>query len=61
MSNFTDETKSEIIKSFAYGYSVEKIAENEEITVEEATAFQEDNKDAIEDMKKYLKEEGWIE
>lgn len=61
MSNFTDETKSEIIKSFAYGYSAKQVAENEEITVEEATAFQEDNKEAIEEMEKYLKEEGWIE
>ena len=61
MSNFTDETKSEIIKSFAYGLSTEEVAKNEEISVEEATAFQEDNKNAIEDMKKYLKEEGWIE
>ena len=61
MSNFTDETKSEIIKNFAYGLSTEEVAKNEEISVEEATAFEEENKESIEEMKKYLKEEGWLE
>lgn len=61
MSNFTDETKSEIAKSFAYGLSTEEVAKNEEISVEEATSFEEENKESIEEMKRYLKEEGWLE
>ena len=61
MTNFTDETKQEIIKSFAYGLSVEEVAANEEITVEEATAFKKENEMAIAEMEEYLKGEGWIE
>lgn len=61
MATFTDETKQELIKSFAYGYTAEQIAEMEEITVEEATQFATENAEAIESKKSELKEDGWLE
>lgn len=61
MATFTDETKQELIKSFAYGYTAEQIAEMEEITVDEANQFATENAEAIESKKSELKEDGWIE
>ena len=61
MATFTDETKQELIKSFAYDYTAEQIAELEEITVEEANQFAIENAKAIEAKKAELKEGGWLE
>lgn len=61
MATFTDETKQELIKSFAYGYTAEQIAEMEEITVDEANQFATENAEAIESKKSELKEDGWLE
>lgn len=61
MATFTDETKQELIKSFAYDYTAEQIAELEEITVEEANQFATENAKAIEAKKAALKEGGWLE
>lgn len=61
MATFTDETKQELIKSFAYDYTAEQIAELEEITVEEANQFAIENAEAIEAKKAALKEGGWLE
>ena len=61
MATFTDETKQELIKSFAYGYTAEQIAEMEEITVNEANQFATENAEAIESKKSELKEDGWLE
>lgn len=61
MATFTDETKQELIKSFAYDYTAEQIAELEEITVEEANQFATENAKAIEAKKTALKEGGWLE
>lgn len=61
MATFTDETKQELIKSFAYDYTAEQIAELEEITVEEANQFATENAKAIEAKKSALKEGGWLE
>ena len=61
MATFTDETKQELIKSFAYDYTAEQIAELEEITVEEANQFAIENAKAIEAKKAALKEGGWLE
>lgn len=57
--NYT-ETDREVIKSFAYGYTPEQVAENYGIAVEDARNLQESFKNEIEERKKYLKEQGWM-
>lgn len=55
----SNETIKEIIKSYAYGYTAEKVAEVYEITEAEATELQKKYAEAIEEKEKYLKEQGW--
>ena len=55
----SNETIKEIVKSFAYGYTPEKVAEVYEITEAEATELQKKYAEAIEEKEKYLKEQGW--
>lgn len=57
----TEQTIQEIVKSFAYGDSAEKIAELEETTLEEMQQFQADHEAEIEQKKAELKEGGWFE
>lgn len=57
--NYT-ETEREIIKSFAYGYTPEQVAENYGVTVEDARNMQKNFTSAIEEKKEYLKEQGWM-
>ena len=57
----TEQTIQEIVKSFAYGYTAEKVAELEEMTLEEAQKFEADHAAEIEQKKAELKEGGWIE
>lgn len=52
------ETEREIIKSFAYGYTPEQVAENYGVTVEDAENMEKNFADAIEEKKAYLKENG---
>lgn len=54
------ETEREIIKSFAYGYTPEQVAENYGVTVEDAENMEKNFLDAIEKKKAYLKENGWL-
>lgn len=54
------ETEREIIKSFAYGYTPEQVAENYGVTVEDAENMEKNFEDAIEEKKEYLKENGWL-
>ncbi|MCD7828896.1 MAG: hypothetical protein LUG58_00475 [Clostridiales bacterium] len=56
----TEETKKEIIKAFAYDYTPEEVAEMEGMTVEEATAFREENMAAIAEKAEELSEAGWL-
>lgn len=56
----SNETIKEIVKSFAYGYTPEKVAEVYEITEAEATELQKKYAEAIEEKEKYLKEQGWM-
>lgn len=56
----SNETIKEIIKSYAYGYSVEKVAEVYEITKEEAAKIKEDRAEEIKEKEGYLKEQGWM-
>ena len=57
----TEQTIQEIVKSFAYGYSAEKIAELEETTLEEMQQFEQEHQAEIEQKKAELKESGWLE
>lgn len=56
----SNETIKEIVKSFAYGYTPEKVAEVYEISKTEAAALQKKYAEAIEEKKNYLKEQGWM-
>lgn len=56
----SNETIKEIIKSYAYGYSVEKVAEVYEITKEEAAKIKEEHAAEIKEKAGYLKEQGWM-
>ena len=57
----TEQTVQEIVKSFVYGYTAEKVAELEEMTLEEAQKFEADHAAEIEQKKAELKEGGWLE
>ncbi len=54
------ETEREIIKSFAYGYTPEQVAENYGVTVENARNMQKNFSTEIEEKKNYMKEQGWM-
>lgn len=54
------EKDREIIKSFAYGYTVQQVADNYDISLAEAKRIQKDYSAAIEKRRNYLKEQGWI-
>lgn len=56
----TEETKCEIVKAFAYGYTPEEVAEMEGMTVKEATDFREENMTAIMEKEADLQEAGWM-
>lgn len=56
----TDQTKLELIKSFAYGATVESLAEDEGMDIEELGKFFEENIDEIEARKTDLVEEEWV-
>lgn len=57
----TEQTVQEIVKSFAYGYTAEKVAELEEMTLEEMQKFEAEHAAEIEQKKAELKEDGWFE
>ena len=55
----SNETIKEIIKSYAYGYTAEKVAEVYEITETEAEKIKEEHAAEIKEKADYLKEQGW--
>lgn len=57
----TEQTIQEIVKSFAYGYTADKVAELEEMTLEEAQKFEAEHVAEIKQKKAELKEDGWFE
>lgn len=57
--NYT-ETEREIIKSFAYGYTPEQVAENYGVTVEDARNMQQNFSAAIEQEEKLSERTGWL-
>lgn len=56
----SNETIKEIIKSYAYGYTTEKVAEVYEISETEATELQKKYAAEIKEKESYLKEQGWM-
>lgn len=56
----SNETIKEIVKSFAYGYTPEKVAEVYEISETEAAELQKKYAAEIKEKESYLKEQGWM-
>lgn len=56
----SEETKYEIIKAFAYGYTPAQVAEVEGLTEADAETFQAENAAAIEERKTLLQKHGWM-
>ena len=56
----SNETIKEIIKSYAYGYTTEKVAEVYEITESEVAKIKEEHAAEIKEKADYLKEQGWM-
>lgn len=57
----TEERVKEIVKSFAYGMTVEQVSDVEEMSTEEAKAFETEHAAEIEAKKEELRGGGWIE
>lgn len=55
----TEQTKSELIKAFAYGATLESLNEVGRLTIQEAETFQKEHAAEIEAKKKELEEGGW--
>lgn len=56
----TEQTLKEIIKSYAYGITVEQVAENEGMSIEEARKIKEEHKEAIAEREEQLRKAGYI-
>lgn len=55
----TEQTKLELIKSFAYGATAESLNEIGRLTIPEAETFRKEHAAEIEAKKKELEEGGW--
>lgn len=55
----TEQTKLELIKSFAYGATPQSLNEVGRLTIPEAEAFQKEHSAEIEEKKKELTAGGW--
>lgn len=55
----TEQTKSELVKAFAYGATAESLNEVGRLTIPEAEAFQKEHASEIEAKKKELTDGGW--
>lgn len=60
-TTMSEETVQEVIKSCAYGYSVDDLAEHYGIEKADAEKFVKDHAADIEDEKEYLKAGGFLE
>lgn len=61
MATMSEETMCEVIKSCAYGYSVEELAEHYGMGKADAEKFVKDHAADIEEAKTHLKEGGFLE
>ena len=61
MATMSEETMCEVIKSCAYGYSVDELAEHYGMEKADAEKFVKDHAADIEEATIHLKQEGYIE
>lgn len=61
MEKLSKETICEVVKSCAYGYTVDELAEHYSMEKSDAEKFVKDHASEIEETKEYLKQEGYIE
>jgi hypothetical protein len=61
MKKMSEETICEVVKSCAYGYTVDELAEHYSMEKSDAEKFVKDHASEIEETKEYLKQEGYIE
>lgn len=61
MATMSEETICEVIKSCAYGYAVDELAEHYSMEKTDAEKFVKEHASEIAETKEYLKQEGYIE
>jgi hypothetical protein len=61
MAAMSEETMCEVIKSCAYGYTVDELAEHYGMEKTDAEKFVKDHASEITETKEHLKQEGYIE
>lgn len=61
MEKMSEETICEVVKSCAYGYTVDELVEHYGMEKTDAEKFTKEHAAEIAEMKKYLKQEGYIE
>lgn len=61
MAAMGEETMCEVIKSCAYGYTVDELAEHYGMEKTDAEKFVKDHASEITETKEHLKQEGYIE
>lgn len=61
MGTMSEETICEVIKSCAYGYTVDELAEHYSMEKTDAEKFVKEHASEIAEAKEYLKQEGYIE
>ena len=61
MATMSEETICEVIKSCAYGYTVDELAEHYSMKKTDAEKFIKEHASEIAETKEHLKQEGYIE
>lgn len=61
MGTMSEETICEVIKSCAYGYTVDELAEHYSMEKTDAEKFVKEHATEIAETKEHLKQEGYIE
>lgn len=61
MAAMSEETMCEAVKSCAYGYTVDELAEHYNMGKTDAEKFVKDHASEIAETKEHLKQEGYIE
>nr|DAG58402.1 MAG TPA: hypothetical protein [Caudoviricetes sp.] len=61
MKKMSEETICEVVKSCAYGYTVDELAEHYGMEKADAEKFMKEHETEIAETKEHLKQEGYIE
>ena len=61
MKKMSEETICEVVKSCAYGYTVDELAEHYGMEKEDAEKFMKEHVAEIAETKEHLKRDGYIE